>query len=155
VSTALATAIYARLAGTDGASVELQEDLAALLATDPDTELPAVVYGSRQNAAVSPCITFRQMGGGEALITDGGRIDSVTIPIEIWGGETLSATLVSDIYSLLERLLDRNMGAPALELDSGRLFWLEAQTLYQDYYDDARNAPFGLALFRAIEARAA
>lgn len=153
MSTALATAICARLDGTDGALPDVQEDLAKLLTTDTDTDLPAIVYGNRADVAVSPCITFRCAGGSEALITDGGRIDGILIPLEIWAGETLSATLVSDIYGLVERLLDRNMGAPALELDAGYLFWLEARSLLSDGYDEARNAPFGLALYRAIEAR--
>src|SRR5690348_12175317 len=166
MSTAINKAIYARLTGLEiltGAGLQAQQDLAALLATDPDTlppnpgpPLPAVFNCNKNDApAVYPLVTFRPGAGMiDGHFEDGTMaVDHAYYDFEIWEN-TREGTVITDIADALERLLDqRRPGATPIALASGYLYWSETFVPIQVIYDDVLNAWFGLWRVRFIEAR--
>ena len=160
MSTALTTAIYRRLAGLEaltGAAFVQQQALAALLAVDPDTLLPAVHKGNKSEVVVYPAITFRSNVGmvNPHFSTSGIAIDDTVYDMEIWEN-TQSGTIIEQIYSSVERLLDQRFGiAPALPVDNagGRIFYATAFVPITELYDTNIRAWFGLCRWRFVEAR--
>ena len=164
MSTALVTAIYNRLAGVEtlaGDAATAQSDLAALLATDPDTSKPCVWQASMSDVKAAnktplyPAITFRQTGGTPdnrfQLAT--GAVDVVLVDFEIWDN-TQSGTRIPNIEDAIQRLLDMRRGiAPVPSLDSGKCWHSQAFTPLQVVYDPNIHARFGLVRYQFLEVR--
>lgn len=168
MSTALSSAIYARLSGSEsltGDAGDAQEALATLLATDPDNDQPAVFFGSKNTAQIwvsgdnaiplSPCITFRQGGGSsDRRFQQGtGVVERVLYDFEIWE-EGASGTRITEIAEHLERLLDMRRGVVSgLTLESGKLFSMQAFSPLSVLYDMGSHSWAGVIRYEFLEVR--
>jgi len=159
MSSAITTAIYQRLTGIEaltGAGLAAQVALAALLGIDPDTSLPSVHKGNRSNVVAYPAITFRQNTGmvNATFSTSGIAVDDPYYDFEIWDN-TQRASILTDIYGQMERLLDGRFGVVPLPVDNtrGRIYWAKAFVPMAELYDHDLRAWFGLCRMRFVEAR--
>ena len=166
MSSALKTALYARLTGAEGLTgiyLAAQTALAALLTTDINTGLAlpnraaadAVWYGNRDDSpgGVYPILTYRESGGG--MVDRRFRGAAVNMPIydlEIWD-DSRSATRISDIDEQLQILLDKRRGVPDLPVASGLAYSVEVLMPLMTQYDDKLHAWSGLTRYKAVEAR--
>jgi hypothetical protein len=152
---ALKTAIYNRAAGIETLTDEAEDaqgGLIALLDTDPDTDLPAVVQRNTAPVVVYPTLVFGESGGtpdnrwGE----DVGGIRDVIIDFQIWADGS-SGNLLSDIHDYVDQLFNERRGiSPLLTLTSGRIKHMEALTDLNIIFDRDRNASYGFCRYRFI-----
>jgi len=167
MSSALHRSIYDRLAGNEVMTSPFagyQTDLAALLGTDPDTTEPCVYYGDTNDSAQPQdtdgqylsCITFRPGGGSpDGRFFDGLAIGNGLYDFEFWD-YSRSGTVITDIATLVKRLLDRRLKAPVLALetdDRTENVWFEAFTELTVFPDTDRNGWAGLIRYRVIQAQ--
>jgi hypothetical protein len=150
----ISIAVYERLAGIEvltGDQATAQSGLAALLATDSDSPSgPAVMQGNRDDVVGFPAITFRLMGGNEALGgIDFGVVRNYWIDMEVWTNST-SGRIIHQIGNYIEVLLDERRGAPGLPVSAGRYFWMEALAGMQPIYDEKINAWAGLCRYQVV-----
>lgn len=164
MSTTLSMGIYARLTGEEVMQApwsDYQASLSALLGTDPDTTAPCVCFMDTNDSAQPQddegqflsCITFRPSGGTpDNRFKDGFAVDDVIYDFEFWD-YTRGATVITDIYGLVRRLLERRMDAPRMNLETNdrvECVWLEALTGLTVVPDKERNGWFGLIRYRAM-----
>ncbi len=168
MSTAITKALFARLSGTEslgGGAGASQTTLASLLATDPDTGLPAIYLGNKNTAQVRdtngsahpilPCITFRPSGGStdRRFIQDTGVVESVLYDFEFWEA-TPSGTRITDIAECVECLLDsRRRVVSGLTLESGKVLAFQAFSPLSVLYDTDLHAWVGMIRYEFLEVR--
>lgn len=166
MSSALNTAIYARLVGTEvltGRWLAAQQTIAAALGTDPDTGLPNVCFGNFNDApqptnsdgVLMPVITFRPSGGmPDHRFAHGLAVDDGIYDFEFWSWYR-TANTITDIAEATGLLLDRRFDAPKLVLgsDNGDCVWCDPLVTLSVLYDDQRNGWFGLTRYRFVELR--
>ncbi len=164
MSTALCTAIYKRLAGVEtltGDAATAQSDLAALLATDPDTSKPCVWQVSLSDVKAAnktplyPALTFRASGGNtdNRFQQQTGAVDVVLVDFEIWDNSQ-SGTRIYDIEDAVQRLLDMRRGITSVfSLTSGKCWHSQTFTPLQVLYDPNIHARAGLVRYQFLEVR--
>jgi hypothetical protein len=152
---ALKKAFYERAAGVETLiddALAAQEALGALLTTDPDTDLPAVLDGNKSVIPLFDSITFMEAGGtpDNRFGEDTGGIGDVILDVYIWSRSARSSR-ISDIHNLVDRLFNERRGiAPLLRLGDGRIFHMEALTGLSTVYDRDNNAWMGYSRYRFI-----
>jgi hypothetical protein len=162
MSTALDTAITARLTGTEVLTSDgllAQQALAALLATDPDTSKPAVFKGnySDLDPVVYPVITFRESAGSidRRFRRSTGVMTGAVYSFEIWDNSR-DGRRITNIEEYLQQLLDDSratLGSPLMTLSAGKLFESGVHVPLQIVYDRDYNAWAGLVLYHFRENR--
>jgi hypothetical protein len=151
----LKKAFYERAAGVETLTDEAedaQDALGALLTTDPNTNLPAVLDGNKAVTPLYDSVTFQESGGtpDSRFGEDVGGIRDIILDVYIWSKSTRSAT-VSDIHDQVDRLFNERRGiAPLLTLEDGRIYHMEALTDLTTIYDRDTNAWCGYSRYRFI-----
>lgn len=143
---ALADAIYDRLAGIEALAdeaLEAQQALNTLLGGDAPNR---IWQGNRDNAVAFPALTYRPDGGfpDNRFASDVGGISNVRFSFEFWT-DSPARNVLTDIADAVDWLLNERRGvADLLPLAKGRVWHMEAATDLVEGYDPERNAWYGL-----------
>lgn len=165
MSSALNTALYSRLAGTEvltGRFLTAQQLIASSVGVDPDTLEPAVYAGNLNDAPIvldsesvrTAAITFRPSSGNPDLrFRDGLTVDDGVYDLEVWTFVTMP-NLAMQIAEAVATLIESRSGCPALPLGTGfESVWAEPFVSPSFNYDDSLNGWFVLTRYKFIEAR--